>query len=93
MDDNSQSIPLVSPTMARAVWIIAVALAGFVLTLTLWGWARRGYAWTTFLGPVGLLFLVASHSIIRSRTRLYLVFQVIGLSLLVASTVLVLRTG
>ncbi len=64
---------------------------GQVLALTLWGWARGGYPWTTFLGPVGLVILVANNAIVRSRPKLYLLFQVLAMCLLIATTVLILR--
>lgn len=91
MDNNSQPSSLFSTKTTRVLWVIGVALAVLVLALTLWGWARRGYAWTAFLGPVGLLFLVASSPIARSRPRIYFVCQGIGVSLIIASTVLILR--
>ncbi len=92
MGDSAQPISLFSPRTARALWVIGVTLGVFVLALNFWGWAHRGYSWTTFLGPVGMLLLVAGYPVVRSRPKLYLVFQVVGIILLIASTVLILRS-
>ena len=91
MDNNSEPITLFSPTTARTFWIITVTVAGLTLALNLWAWAYRGYAWTTFLGPVGLLLLLVSYTIARSRGRLYLVLQVIAMGMLIADLILILR--
>jgi hypothetical protein len=91
MDNNSESVPLFSSTTARTLWVIAVAVAGFTLVLNLWGWARRGYDWTALLGTVGILLLVVSYVIGRSRGRLYLVLQMIAIGLLIADLSLMLR--
>ena len=91
MDNNSESMALFSPTTARTLWIITVAFAVILLALNLWGWALRGYAWTTFLGPVGLLLLIVSYPLVRSRGRLYLILQVMAMGLLIADLILMLR--
>ena len=91
MDNHSEPIPLFSPTTARMLWIVTVAFAGCLLALNLWGWARREYAWTTFLGPVGILLLMISYPLIRSRGRLYLALQVMAMGLLIADLILILQ--
>lgn len=91
MDNNSEPKTLFAPTTARTLWISAVAVGVCVLALNFWGWAHRGYAWTTFLAPVGLLLLMVSYPIARSRGRVYLVLQVLAMGLLMADLILILR--
>ena len=91
MDDHSESISLFSPTTSRTLWIIVGALGGLSLALNFWGWARRGYHWTTFLGPVGMLLLMTSYLIVRSHKWLCFVLQVIAAGLLIADLTLILR--
>jgi len=91
MNHNSQPVPFLSSTTSRAIWIVGVVLSTFAVGLNLWAYVARGYAWTTFLGPVGMLLLLASYPIARSRPKSYLVFQVIAVSFLIASTVLIIR--
>lgn len=91
MENNSESIPLFSSTTARTLRIITIAFAGFLLVLNIWAWARGGKDWTIFLGPVGILLLVSSQHLARSRGRLYLVLQVMAMGLLTANLVLILR--
>lgn len=91
MDNNSESISLFSPKTSRTLWIIAIAIGGFSLALNFWGWAYRGYHWTTFLGPVGMLLLMISYLIVRSHRRLYPVLQVIAMGLLIADLTLILK--
>jgi hypothetical protein len=88
---NSEPIPLFSPTTVRTLRIIAVAVVGFSLALNLWGWLSRGYHWTTLLGPIGMLLLIVSFAVVRTRGRLYLVLQLIGMGLLIADIILILR--
>jgi len=92
MNHNSQPMPFLSSTTSRALWIVGVVLAIFAVGLRVWAYLARGEdASTTFLGPVGMLLLLASYAIVRSRPKLYLVCQVIGVSLLIANTVLIMR--
>ena len=91
MNHNSQPMPFLSRRTSRALWIGGVILATFVVGLSLWAYVARGYAWTTFLGPVGMLLLMTSYAFVRSRPKLYVVLQVIALSWLIASTVLIMR--
>ncbi len=91
MRPNSQPMPFLLSTTSRALWIVGVVLSTFAVGLSSWEYVSRGYAWTTFLGPVGMLLLVAGYALVRSSPKLYVVFQVIGVSLLIASTVLIMR--
>jgi hypothetical protein len=91
MVDDTEPIRLFSPKTARALWITAIAIGGLTLALNVWAWAGRGYAWTIFLGPVGLLLLLVSYPLVRSRQRLYLALQALAAGLLVADLVLIVK--
>ncbi|HJX93835.1 MAG TPA: hypothetical protein VJ372_25285 [Pyrinomonadaceae bacterium] len=91
MDNNFDTIPFCSPKTAITLRIVAFIFTVVLIALNFWGWARRGWALTTFLGPLGMMLLMASYLISRTRFRVYLVLQVIGVALLVADTTLILK--